>query len=106
VEKQTIRLDTVDIDQVKTLARRTNVTPTEWCRQAVLDRIAGGTVAATVQRELATFHRAVAALHADMDAKEAQRFMAVVQAIKGLHLEIDGEAIAGLRVARTLETAA
>lgn len=97
MEKQTIRLDPADLAQVKALARRDNVTLTEWCRQAVLDRLAGTSVAATVQRELALFHRNVTAMHAtfhaDMAAKEEQRFMDVAKKIAALTIDIDGQRV-------------
>ncbi|MGF6570157.1 MULTISPECIES: hypothetical protein [Paraburkholderia] len=105
MEKQTVRLDPADLAQIKTLARHDNVTVTEWCRQAVLDRLAGQSVAATVQRELAVFHRTVAAqhaaFHADMAAKEDERFMTVAKKIGTLHIDIEGHRVEHLSLSMT-----
>ncbi|MBR8384529.1 hypothetical protein KDX26_19215 [Burkholderia cenocepacia] len=60
------RLPDGDLQRVKDLAQADGVSITEWCRQAVRDRIAGTSTVAAIQRGFAEamrdFQRDVAAL--------------------------------------------
>ncbi|WP_343663309.1 hypothetical protein [Paraburkholderia tropica] len=97
------RLHDGDLQRVKDLAQADGVSITEWCRQAVRDRIAGTTTVASIQRG---FAEALRDFQRDMATQDKQRQQDIVRLMGFVAERLTGQnPVASTHAAKAASTA-